>query len=184
LMRLGSLFSGYGGVELGLQSVLGGTVAWHCDNDPAAARVLTQHRPDTPNLGDITTVDWHQVAPVDVVTAGLPCPDISHAGTRTGTEGARSGLWTHLVDAVRALRPELLVLENVAALLVRGIATVAADLAACGYDLRWLCLRASDVGAPHRRDRFFAVAHPQGHRHQRARPPRHRGTGPAHRRDA
>lgn len=183
--RIGSLFSGYGGLDLAVTAVLGGRVVWHVETEPAAARCLAHHHPTVPNHGDITAVDFTRVGAVDVLTGGFPCQDISSAGRQAGlAEGTRSGLWNELVDAVRVLRPGLIVLENVAAILRRGIDTVASDLAACGYDLRWICLRASDVGACHRRDRWFAVAHPQDHGHQRPWTPRQRRHGPAHRGDA
>ncbi|MGS2619853.1 DNA cytosine methyltransferase [Micromonospora sp. LZ34] len=83
--------------------------------------------------------------------------DISNAGKRAGITGIHSSLWTSVVDAVRALRPPLVFVENVAALLRRGFDVVATDLAALGYDTSWICLRASDIGAPHRRDRLFLL---------------------------
>lgn len=158
--RIGSTFSGYGGLDLAVTDVLGGDVVWHCEQDPAASAVLAHHWPAVPNLGDITAVDWSAVEPVDILTGGFPCQDISFAGQGAGIEGARSGLWRYLADAIRVLRPRLVVLENVAAVLVRGLDRVQSDLAGLGYDVRWTCLRASDVGAPHRRRRWFAVAYP------------------------
>jgi DNA (cytosine-5)-methyltransferase 1 len=108
-------------------------------------------------------VDWPTVEPVDIVTAGFPCQDISYAGRGAGlAEGTRSGLWHTIAHAVRVLRPRYLFVENVTALRRRGLDTVAADLAASGYDLAWRCLRASDIGAPHRRDRLFLLATPAG----------------------
>lgn len=159
-LRIGSTFSGYGGLDLATMSVFGGLVAWHCENDPAASAVLAHYWPGVPNLGDITAVDWSTVEPVDILTGGFPCQDISSAGRRAGIEGTRSGLWRYLADAVRVLRPRVVVLENVSAVLVRGLDRVLADLAGVGYDVRWTCLRASDVGAPHRRNRWFAIAFP------------------------
>jgi len=115
------------------------------------------------NLGDIRTVDWHTAAPVDIVTAGFPCQDISDAGKREGIRGAKSSLWGSVADAIRVLRPQLVFVENVAALLRRGLDVVAADLAALGYDTSWICLRASDIGAAHRRDRLFLLAARRDH---------------------
>jgi DNA (cytosine-5)-methyltransferase 1 len=156
-----SLFSDVGGLDLAVCAVTGGRLIAHVESDPAAARVLNRHWPDVPNLSDITAVDWTSLSVVDVVCGGFPCQDISTAGRGAGIGGARSGLWTEMAAAVRALRPRLVFLENVAAILARGVDVVAADLAAVGYDLRWTCLRASDIGAPHRRDRWFAIAYPQ-----------------------
>lgn len=160
-MKVGSLFTGYGGLDMASRAVFGGELAWVSDNHPSAVKLLAHRHPEVPNLGDITAIDWAQVELVDLIAAGFPCQDISNAGQRAGIEGARSGLWSYVGDAVRVLRPQHLVLENVSALLVRGLDRVAADLAAIGYDLRWTCVRASDVGAPHRRERWFGYATPQ-----------------------
>lgn len=160
MSTIGSMFSGYGGLDLAVQAVIPGDVVWHCETDPAAVQVLAHHWPGVSNLGDVTTIDWDSVSPVDILTAGFPCQDISFAGRGAGIEGARSGLWRHVADAVRVLRPRLVVLENVAALVVRGLDRVLTDLAGVGYDVRWTCVRASDVDAPHRRRRWFAVAYP------------------------
>ena len=157
-LPVGSLFSGIGGLDLGVQTALGGHLSWHAETDPHAAQVLTRHWPQVPNLGDAETIDWHQVDPVCVLTAGFPCQDISNAGKRVGITGEHSSVWTAVADAVRALRPPLVYVENVAALLHRGFDVVQADLAEIGYDTRWLCLRASDIGAAHRRDRLFLLA--------------------------
>jgi len=95
---------------------------------------------------------------VDLVTAGFPCQDISYAGRGAGiTEGTRSGLWTCIASGLRQLRPGYVLVENVAALRARDLGRVLADLAALGYDTQWTCLRASDIGAPHRRDRIFIL---------------------------
>ncbi|WP_432832978.1 DNA cytosine methyltransferase [Dactylosporangium sp. CA-092794] len=160
--RVGSLCTGYGGLDLAVELVLGGQLVWYAETDPHARTVLATRWPDVANLGDIRAVDWGAVEPVDVLTAGFPCQDISNAGKRAGITGAHSGLWSAVVDAVRALHPPVLYVENVAALLRRGFDRVQSDLAALGYDTRWLCLRASDVGAAHRRDRLFLLAVPAG----------------------
>lgn len=159
-MKVGSLFTGYGGLDVAARAVFGGELAWVSDNHPSAVKLLAHRHPVVPNLGDITATDWSAVEPVDLLTAGFPCQDISNAGKRAGIEGARSGLWSYVADAVRVLRPRHVCLENVSALLVRGLDRVVADLAGVGYDLRWTCLRASDVGAPHRRERWFGYATP------------------------
>lgn len=157
-LRIGSLCTGFGGLDLAVEAVLGGRLAWYAETDPHAQKVLAERWPDVVNLGDIRTVDWSTVAPVDIVTAGFPCQDISNAGKRAGITGRNSSVWTAVADAVRALLPPLVFVENVAALLRRGNDVVHADLAASGYDTRWVCLRASDVGAAHRRDRLFLLA--------------------------
>lgn len=182
-MRIGSLFSGYGGLDLAVETVLDAHTVWHVENNPAAARVLAHHWPDTPNHGDITTVDWGSVEPVDILAGGFPCQDVSAAaaGKRLGLRpGTRSGLWTHMAYAVAQLRPRLVIIENVRGLLsaeahsdlepcprclgnpprpaLRALGAVLGDLAQLGYDARWCGLRAADVGAPHGRFRVFVVA--------------------------
>lgn len=165
-------------------SVLGARVAWHCELDPAASRVLARRWPDVPNLGDITAVDWSTVETVDVLTGGFPCQDVSHAGRRAGLgPGTRTGLWSAMADAIDQLRPPLVIAENVRGLLsaradsdvepcpwcvgddegepaLRALGAVLADLADLGYDAVWHGLRAADVGAPHGRFRVFIAAWP------------------------
>lgn len=164
-LRIASLCSGYGGLEMAIRSALGGQVVAGAELDPHAAQVFARHHPGVPNLGDITTADWHAVRDEhrpDVLAAGFPCTDISNAGLRIGIHGKRSGIWKNVAEAVRVLRPRLVFLENVAAIRSRGLDVVAQDLAQVGYDARWTCVRAGDpeVGAPHPRDRWFAVAYP------------------------
>jgi len=161
--RIGSLCTGYGGLDLAVDAVLGGRLVWYAETDRHACTVLNHRFPGIPNLGDIRTVDWATVAPIDIVTAGFPCQDISDAGKRQGITGASSSLWTAVADAVRHLRPRLVFVENVAALRRRGLDVVQADLAALGYDTSWICLRASDIGAAHRRDRLFLLAARRDH---------------------
>lgn len=160
-----ALCAGYGGLEAAIRARIGGQVAAYAENDPYAAAVFAAHNPAVPNLGDIAVVDWHKVRELwapDVVGAGFPCRNISNAGRRDGINGQWSRVWKNIAQAVGVLRPRLVFLENVAALRSRGLDVVAADLAAIGYDVRWTCVRAGDpeTGAPHERDRWFAVAHP------------------------
>ena len=156
-MRVGALCSGYGGIEIGLEHAGEDIeVVWHAEVDDAPAMVHGKHWPG-PNLGDITAVDWSTVEPVDLLTAGYPCQPFSTAGRRKGTDDERH-LWPHVAEAVRALRPRLVFLENVAGHLTLGFDVVAADLAQMGYEFRWGCVRASDAGAPHRRERLFILA--------------------------
>lgn len=160
-----ALCAGYGGLETAIRAGIGGQVAAFAENDPFAATVFAAHHPGVPNLGDITAVDWHEVRDLyapDVVGAGFPCRNISNAGRKDGIHGQWSRVWKNVAQAVGVLRPRLVFLENVAALRSRGLDVVAADLAALGYDARWTCLRAGDpeIGAPHPRDRWFAIAHP------------------------
>ncbi len=155
----GSLCSGYGGLDLAVMAVTGARLVWCAETDRYAAGVLAHHWQGVPNLGDVTALDWARVPPVDLVGAGWPCQDISYAGPGAGiTEGTRSGLWLHIADGLRHLRPSYVYLENVAALRTRGLSKVLGDLAALGYDAQWTCLRAADAGAAHRRDRLLILS--------------------------
>lgn len=156
--RVGSLCSGYGGLEMGLLEALGGgEVAWHAEYDDAPAAVLAHHWPDVPNLRDITTVDWSTPAWVEWLCAGYPCQPFSNAGKRKGTSDERH-LWPYVGAAIGAIRPRRVLLENVAGHLTLGLDVVLGDLAALGYDAVWGVVRASDAGAPHGRARVFIVA--------------------------
>lgn len=183
-LRLGSLFSGYGGLDQAANAVYGSRTAWHCDIDPGAAAILAHNHPETPNHGDITAVDWAAVEPVDILTGGFPCQDVSLAGRRAGLNAqTRSGLWAHMAHAIHALQPRLVVIENVRGLLsaeahsdmepctwclgdaggeppLRALGAVLADLAGLGFDAEWASVRASEVGAAHQRERVFLLAWP------------------------
>lgn len=160
-MRIGSLFSGYGGLDIATQNVLGGDLAWYSEIEPAACKVLAAHYPSIPNLGDIKTVDWATVPSIDVLTGGYPCQPFSTAGLRKGKDDERH-LWPYVKDAISHLRPRLVILENVRGHLSMGLADVIADLAEVGFDARWGLVRASDAGAPHNRARVFITAYPTG----------------------
>lgn len=112
---IGSLFSGAGGLDMGVQMTLGpADLKWVSDVEPGPCTLLAHHWPDAPNLGDISTVDWGQVEPVDVITGGSPCQDLSLAGARAGMKpGTRSGLWESMFRAISIIRPHLVVWENV-----------------------------------------------------------------------
>ena len=155
-MRIGSLFSGYGGLDIAVQNVYGGHVVWYSEIDKHACTVLADRHPDVPNLGDITTVDWADVPPVDILTGGYPCQPFSHAGKREGTNDERH-LWPYVRDAIVALRPMVTVLENVDGHRSLGLDVVLGDLAEVGLSARWGVVRAADAGAPHGRKRVFIV---------------------------
>ena len=186
---IGSLFSGYGGLDLGVQMALGsGELVWVSDIEPGPKAILKHHHPNVENLGDVTQVDWAHVEPVDVIAGGSPCQDLSVAGVRAGMKpGTRSGLWESMFNAIRTIRPHLVVWENVLGALsanafslmeqregrlgngadrpvLRALGRVLGDLASIGYDAQWASLRASDVGACHRRARVFVVGFPHGDR--------------------
>lgn len=134
-----------------------GPVQWFVEKDAYCQKVLARHYPAVPRHPDVRAVGAHNLTPVDVVCGGSPCQDLSNAGRRLGIEGLQSGLWSEFARVVGELRPRYVVFENVAAAVHRGLGRIVGDLAALGYDAWWDCLRASDVGAPHRRDRLFLV---------------------------
>lgn len=110
-IRLGSLFSGYGGLDLAVEMALGPTdPAFVSDIEPGPCAVLAHRFPDAPNLGDITKVDVSALPDVDAVAGGNPCQDMSLAGKRAGMrEGTRSGLWSFQCDIIAAKHPKLVV---------------------------------------------------------------------------
>ena len=164
-LRVLDLFSGIGGFSLGLERTGGFKTVAFCEIDPFARDVLTKHWPDVPCHDDVETRQFDE-GEADVITAGFPCQDISFAGTGAGLAGARSGLYRHVIRAIRLVRPRFAILENVAALLGRGLGTVLGDMAEIGADAEWHCIPASAVGAPHRRDRIWVVADARGEQHK------------------
>jgi len=184
-LRVGSLFSGYGGLDLAVLNVLDAEMAWHCEWEDAPSKILAKHFPDVPNYRDVSKVDFTQVEKIDVLTGGFPCQDLSLAGKRAGLkEGTRSGLWHEFARAIEELQPKLVVIENVRGLLsakadngmeysqedlddwgaepvFTAIQAVLGSLADIGYDAKWCGLRAADAGAPHNRFRIFIIAYPK-----------------------
>jgi DNA (cytosine-5)-methyltransferase 1 len=162
-VTFGSLFAGIGGMDLGLERA-GLKCRWQVEIDPYARRVLANHWPDVPKHDDVKTFppegDWH----VDVIAGGFPCQDLSYAGKGAGLAGERSGLWYEFARIVRDLRPRYVVVENVPALLTRGLDAVLGTLASLGFDAEWESIPASSLGAPHRRDRVFILAHSDSER--------------------
>ena len=190
----GSLFTGYGGLDLAVNAAFGSETIWTSDINPGAGRIIASRFPVVPNLGDITQVDWSTVRRPSILSGGSPCQDLSTAGARAGmVDGTRSNLWVAMREAIAHLEPTYVVWENVRGALsaraesnlgwteglldgrpqealpkkedpaLRALGRVLGDLADLGYDARWVCLRASDVGACHRRERVFVLAHPKGH---------------------
>ena len=155
-MKFGSLFSGIGGIDLGLERA-GMTCAWQSEIEPYACQVLKKHWPAIPNVGDIRGIDWTTVGTVDVVAGGYPCQPFSYAGRRAGADDPRH-LWPMFAECLRVVRPRYALLENVSGHLSLGFGDVQADLAALGYDTQWDCIPAAAVGAPHLRDRVFVIA--------------------------
>ncbi|WP_018522920.1 MULTISPECIES: DNA cytosine methyltransferase [unclassified Streptomyces] len=221
--RIGSLFTGTGALDLAVIDVFGGETVWHSQYEPPdkkgkpdtnqyAAKILARHWPDVPNLGDITAINWAAVraehGPINILTGGFPCQDVSSAGRRAGlTDDSRSGLWAHMARAITELEPELVVIENVEGLLsakaagdlepcpycvgdrhdqplLRALGAVLGDLAVLGFDAEWARVAASEVGAAHGRKRVFiyawpADADPPNLGHEWGRLARRRGHGPA-----
>ncbi len=183
-MKIGSLFSGYGGLDQAVSAVTGAEVAWHCEWEDAPSAILEKNYPGVPNFKDVSKVDWASVEPVDILTGGFPCQDLSLAGKRAGLkDGTRSGLWSEFYKAIEIIKPRLVVIENVRGLLsatahsdveqcpwcmgnesgepaLRALGAVLGDLADIGYDAKWTSVRASDAGAPHSRFRVFITAFP------------------------
>ena len=166
-MRVLDLFSGIGGFSLGLERAGMRTVAF-CEIEPYCRAVLAKHWPGVPCFPDIRGIDSYELGRlggIDLICGGFPCQDISLAGKGAGLAGERSGLWSEYARLIGLARPRYVVVENVSALLSRGLDSVLGDLAAIGYDAEWHCVPASYVGAPHRRDRVWIVAYPgeRGH---------------------
>lgn len=188
MTTVGSLFTGYGGLDMAVCMALdpGARVAWTSDVEPGPCRLAEVRWPGVQNLGDATQVDWSGVEPVDIICGGSPCQDLSLAGRRAGMAlGTRSDLWKAMFEAIKRLRPRLVVWENVKGALtsgafslvesekgllgnradgplLRAAGRVVGDLASIGYDSQWCVVRASDVGAPHQRERLFLTGHTAG----------------------
>ena len=158
MLKIGSLCSGYGGLDMAVEAYFNAETIWMCDNDKYAS-VVIKERWNLPNLGDLKAVDWSTVEPIDILTAGYPCQPFSHAGQRKGKNDERH-IWPEIKTIISKLQPKLAILENVRGHLTLGFKEVLQDLAEIGYDASWAIVRASDVGAPHRRERLFIIAKP------------------------
>lgn len=160
-LRVLDLFSGIGGFSLGLERTGGFETAAFCEIVPFCRKVLKKHWPEVPCFEDVTEADFTPIGPVDLVTGGFPCQDVSLAGPSAGLAGERSRLFWCILRAVRMVgRPKLL-LENVAALLGRGMGSVLGAFSQIGYDAEWHCIPASYVGARQLRDRVWIMAYPE-----------------------
>ena len=165
-LTVGSLFSGIGGLELGVEHATGGRVAFQVERDAWCREVLAKHWPDAVRYDDVCTV--RGLPAVDILCGGFPCQDVSLAGKRAGFGGERSSLWREYRRIIADVGPRFVFVENVPGLLTAddgyAFAEVLGDLAALGFDAEWDVFRASDVGAPHRRERVFLLAHRDGER--------------------
>ena len=161
-MTFGSLFAGIGGLDLGLERA-GMKCAWQVEIDDYANKVLAKHWPDVDRFRDVRECGAENLRAVDLIYGGFPCQDVSLAGKRAGLEGERTTLWSEFARIIRELKPRWVLAENVPGLLSsdggRFFGNVLRDLAALGYVVEWDCIPAAAVGAPHRRDRVFIVAH-------------------------
>ena len=158
MLKIGSLCTGYGGLDMAVEAYFGAETVWTSDIDKHASIVIEQ-RIGKPNLGDLKKIDWTRVEPIDILTAGYPCQPFSTAGQRKGTQDERH-IFPYIMQAVGVLRPRIIILENVRGHLTLGFKEVLKELTNNGYDAKWRVVRASDAGAPHRRERLFIVAYP------------------------
>jgi len=176
-MRFLSLFSGIGGLDLGLERAGWECVA-QCEREPFCREVLARHWPGVPCFDDVTHLGARE-GWVDAVVGGFPCQDISAAGKGAGIEGERSGLWKQMHRIIREAGPDWVVAENVPALRTRGADVVLGDLEGLGYTCWPLVVGAVHAGAPHRRQRVFIVANSGGVSGREAETGRADGTGRA-----
>ena len=166
-LRIGSLCTGYGGLDLAVEAHFNAETVWCAEFDKYASEVIKHHF-NVPNYGNIKTINWASMPQIDILTAGYPCQPFSHAGERKGTQDERH-LFPYIAEAISNLRPRWVVLENVRGHLSLGLKEVLACLTNLGYDARWEIVRASDVGAPHRRARIFIVAYANSHAREKSR---------------
>ena len=152
-MRIGSLCTGYGGLDLATEAFFDAETIWCAEFDKYASQVIDQ-RFGIPNYGDIKTIKWEELPQIDILTAGYPCQPFSHAGERKGTDDPRH-IFPYIAKAIDALRPKYFIFENVRGHLSLGFKEVIEILAPMGYVIKWGLVRASDAGAPHRRERLF-----------------------------
>jgi DNA (cytosine-5)-methyltransferase 1 len=156
-LRFVSLFAGIGGIDLGLERA-GHTCVGQVEIDDYATKVLEKHWPNIPRIRDVRSFEGHEFGEFDLLTGGYPCQPFSYAGPRGGENDPRH-LWPEVNRIIRTVRPKFILLENVPGHLSLGFGRVLGDLAESGYDARWDCIPAAAVGAPHRRDRVFILAH-------------------------
>jgi DNA (cytosine-5)-methyltransferase 1 len=165
-LRLLDLFSGIGAFSLGLERSGGFKTVAFCEIEPFPRRVLRKHWPDTPIYEDVRELTAVRLAAdgiaVDAICGGFPCQDVSIAGRGSGIDGERTGLWRHAMRLISELRPRVVILENVSKLRSRGLETLLGALSEIRYDAEWHCIPAAHVGAPHRRDRLWIIAHREG----------------------
>lgn len=155
------LFTGIGGVSMAMHNTGRFETRAVSENNIPASKVIAE-KFGVHNIGDITKVSEFMTA--DVIAGGFPCQDIAHSGSGLGLNGARSGLWFHMLRAIQQVKPKGVLIENVDMLRKRGLDVVLQGLAAAGYDAEWYTIRASSIGAPHQRNRLYIIAYrvPEG----------------------
>lgn len=159
---IGSLFAGIGGFELGLERAIPGAYTlWQVEQEKYCKKVLSKHWPEATIYDDVRNITKNNTKQVDILCGGFPCQDISVAGKGEGLHGKKSGLWWEMHRIIDELQPKAVIMENVAAINIRGLGTVLGSLSQIGYDAEWCTIRASDFGAPHRRARWFCIAYPK-----------------------
>jgi len=158
--RVGSLCSGIGGFDLGLERA-GYEIAWQVEIDNYCQKVLQKHWPKVQRYNDIKCIDWHRVPPVDLVCAGFPCQPFSQAGKRRGKDDDRY-LWSEIARCLTILRPAWFLGENVPGIINLALDQVCADLESLGYTVWPVCIPACAVDAPHIRQRVWILAHTNG----------------------
>jgi DNA (cytosine-5)-methyltransferase 1 len=164
-LTVGSLFTGIGGLDLGLERAGLGPVLWQVEQEPFCREVLARHWPEAERFDDVRTVGASRLRYVDVLAGGSPCQDLSEANPHgAGLDGPRSGLWFEFLRVAGELRPRFVVFENVPRLVRRGLDRVVAGLDGLGYTVVGTRLEAADVGAWHKRQRLFLVAYLAGER--------------------
>jgi DNA (cytosine-5)-methyltransferase 1 len=165
-MKLLSLCTGYGGLDLAVEQFFNAELIGCADIDKSA-NIAIEHRFGVPNYGDLKTLIGTNLE-FDILTAGYPCQPFSHAGQRKGTDDPRH-IWPYIAQIISHSRPRIVVLENVRGHLSLGFKEVLKDLAEIGYAAKWTTVRASDVGAPHHRARIFIIAYPDFEAHDQPR---------------
>lgn len=159
---IGSLFAGIGGFELGLERAIPGAYTlWQVEQEKYCKKVLSKHWPEATIYDDVRNITKNNTKQVDILCGGFPCQDISVAGKGEGLHGKKSGLWWEMHRIIEELQPRAVIMENVAAINIRGLGTVLGSLSQIGYDAEWCTIRASDFGAPHHRARWFCIAYPR-----------------------
>lgn len=165
-MTFGSLFAGVGAIDLGLERA-GMSCRWQVEINPYCGRVLAKHWPRVERFADV-----REFSPpperVDVLCGGFPCQDISYAGRGAGLDGERSGLWAEYSRIIGTVRPRYVVVENVPALLARGLDRVCGDLAVIGYDAEWQVVGCDSIGGSQHRKRLWILAYPHNPRREGA----------------